>query len=133
MDKKYNIEHELIKGINSEWGGFGVNVNGTKFESPRENFKVISNPNEEHLKKVEAWIDEVLMTYMTRKSINTRISSYGIKHKCEKDIGEYVSNEEIKYLLALKGIPSRGTSDRVYPLNLCYPLSQDFLKRYREQ
>jgi hypothetical protein len=31
-----------------------------------------------------------------RKKINNSVSSYGLKHRCERDLGFYVSNIDIK-------------------------------------
>lgn len=43
-----------------------------------------------------------------RKNINNSISSYGLKHRCERDLGFYVSNDEIKLCmkeLNFKSVP----------------------------
>ncbi len=41
-----------------------------------------------------------------RKNINNSISSYGLKHRCERDLGFYVSNNEIKECMKEIGFKS---------------------------
>jgi len=73
--------------------------------------------NEELLSKVEQWIKE---NVVFRKLINHEINSYHIKHIIEKEIGEYVSNVDVKRVMARLGI--KGKLDRVNSFNYCYPI-----------
>lgn len=88
----------------------------------------ILNCPEEHWQKVEDWIDSKIMPYMTRKSVNyDRDSSYSLKDKCERDIGYYVAEELVLYILASKGVSSENhKSIRLIPTTMYYPLSSKF-------
>jgi len=66
---------------------------------------------------------------MTLCSINERSNSYILKHICEDIIGEYVSDLEIKVILALRNV--RGTNRYTigpYPINLAYPMTTKQIK-----
>lgn len=108
---------------------FGVNISGNKFRSPKNQYiEYIKKMDKATFEIIEKWIDERVMPYMTRKSVNyNSFNSYILKHIAERELGFYVSNETIKYLLAIKGIKGRNTYDHYeYPLNLYYPLSSKF-------
>jgi hypothetical protein len=77
--------------------------------------------NEKLLRKVEQWIKENLMF---RKQINRGLNSYQLKHIIEKDLGEYVSNVDVKRAMARIGI--EGKLEHVAGWNYCYPI-----KKYR--
>lgn len=132
----------IVRECEFSYGGYkyyGLNVNGTKYAitvGQYENY--IKNPDLDILEKIEGWVDTRLMPYMTRKSINYKgYDSYVLKHIAEEELGPavngYVSNEEIKYILAMKGIKGKAkamgnsTLDR-YPINLNYPLNNEFKK-----
>lgn len=67
---------------------------------------------------LDKWIDERIMTYMTRKSMNSNYSSYKLKHVAEREIGRYVSNDELKQVLKCKGVPHKKVGpNQIYPLS----------------
>jgi len=72
---------------------------------------------------VRRWAADNLIPYMTRKTINGRHTSYGLKHTAERELGMYVSNADIKLILAEFGIPFKA---RLFSPNTSYPLSQKF-------
>ena len=74
---------------------------------------------------VDSWIDERLMPYMTRHTINKSISSYTLKHLAENELGFYVSNDTIKDLLKQKGVKCEVIGSNAY-----YPLSSKAWKKY---
>jgi len=47
--------------------------------------------SEEEMKQVMEWVQ--MGRAHQRKTINTRISSYGLKHLIERDMGTYISND----------------------------------------
>lgn len=133
------LNHEIIKKVKtydiSEPEYIKIGVNDTEFVCQTEEFnEYIINCPEDHWNKVEQWIDEKLIPYMTRKSINYNThSSYGLKHVCENEIGDYVANVQIMYILALKNVPCGASRlTYYYGLNLHYPLSMDFERVRRE-
>lgn len=78
------------------------------------------------------WLDE---TFKPIKSINTRHTSYEIKHFCENEVGFYVNNDVIKKAMILKGyeiMPDR--------LNWFFNISEkfklnkgkEFMEKYKE-
>lgn len=50
------------------------------------------------------WVNKRLMPHMTRNSINYNISSYQLKHVAERELGCYVSNEELMEVLTGMGV-----------------------------
>ena len=64
------------------------------------------------------WIQNVLMPYMTLKHPNKRHSAYVLKHIAEKEIGRYVSQEELQAALL----------DCGYPVSRYYPIREQFFK-----
>lgn len=75
------------------------------------------------MNQIEEWIDSHLMPYMTRKTINYSISSYGIKHIAESELGFYVSNDAIKELLQERGVEGVLVGKNAY-----YPLCSKWKK-----
>lgn len=70
---------------------------------------------------LENWIDEKLMPYMTRKTINYGISSYGLKHIAESELGFYVANDTLKELLEERGVERVLVGKNAY-----YPLRRQW-------
>jgi hypothetical protein len=52
-----------------------------------------SNPIE--VKAVVKWVTSGKAQITGRVQINPRVSSYGLKHRAENDIGRYISNESL--------------------------------------
>jgi len=97
-------------------------IDGVPFYESEYNH-LINSRNVEDYGKIKSWVDIELMPYMTRKTINDRHSSYGLKHIAENEIGFYVCNSDIKLILLENGVPFKK-----YPgsPNVVYPLSQMF-------
>lgn len=133
-----NIKYEIVKKIepylNNESQYDIIKVSDTIFRSPIGDFKkFVVNQNDEHWNKVNEWIDRYIIPNMTRRTINYKVDgSSNIKIQCQKDIGEYVSNDEIKYILAIRGIKGDNNSEK-YPLNLYYPLSSEYNKQFHKR
>lgn len=66
---------------------------------------------------VFAWILEMLTP---RRTVNSRHTSYGIKHLLEKDTGIYLTNNQFKDAMLLCGYKPRNSS----ALNWCYTISE---------
>ena len=115
-----SIRH--ISGLDAPIG----HVDGVPFTEWEYNFLIERKADE--YQQIRAWVDTELMPYMTRKSINERHNSYGLKHIAEEELGFYVSNGDIKLALLENGVPFKS-----YPgsPNTAYPLSQRFYKRHR--
>ena len=88
-------------------------------------YEFLLERNPECYQKIQEWVENNLMPFMSRQSINERHSSYGLKHIAENELGFYVSNGDIKLALMEEGVPFKE-----YPgsPNVCYPLSQKFYK-----
>lgn len=67
---------------------------------------------------LKEWIRVNLLPYMTLKHPNKKHSAYALKHTVEKEIGRYVSQEELQDILHECG----------YPVNDYYPVSERFFK-----
>ena len=100
-------------------------VGKQKIPFTRHDYKFILDRSPEDYEKTKKWIISRLLPYMTRKTENRRHSSYGIKHVVEREIGSYVSNAEIKLILAELEIPFWGSLDSP---NMLYPISENFYK-----
>ena len=70
---------------------------------------------------LELYCKNELIPYMTRKTLNTKHSAYGLKHIVEKEIGRYVSQDELQQALLKFG----------FPVNDFYPISQKYFKKMR--
>lgn len=70
-------------------------------------------------RQIEAWLVENVLPYATTKG-STVISSYDLKHVVENRIGGYVSNETVKFIMAMHEMPSANQSKRPYPINVMY-------------
>lgn len=86
----------------------------------------------DHQEQIRNWIKDEIVPNLTDK--NNRIhNSYTIKHMCEKDLGFYVSNYDIKYNMCMLGIKGQkvtsskriNTPEGNYLLttDYCYPIS----------
>jgi len=86
--------------------------------------------DEQEWVKICNWVQERLLPYMTVKTYN-QPSSYGIKHAAEQEIGFYVCNGDIKWILLQLGQPCK----KYYRSpNVTYMLSKKFAndKRFSE-
>lgn len=94
-------ENLIIREVN----GFKINC----YESE-------SLTEEEHQKLIQEWLKSNLIN-----TLNKKHTSYGIKHACEKALGFYVSNYDIKYNMARLGVESRPTES--FSINYFYLIS----------
>ena len=67
---------------------------------------------------LKKWVWLYLMPHMVLKSPNTRYSVYTLKHIAEREIGRYVSQEELQGVL----------SDLGFPVSEYYPVSNKFFR-----
>jgi hypothetical protein len=74
--------------------------------------------------KQDAIISWVEGNIPQRKTINHKISSYGLKHICEQAVGFYVSNGEMKGAMLKAGFVA-GNRRRI---NWSFNISQKFLR-----
>lgn len=90
--------------------------------------KYVLGCTEEHWRKVDNWISDYVMPYATRKTVNyDTVNSYGLKDRCERELGEYVSEELIMALISSKGVWGENkSSNRLYPTSLYFALSSRF-------
>lgn len=95
------MEHIIIKEIN----GFKLFFH--------EDEPLFKEDDENKNKLIQEWIG-----CHKGKSINRKYTSYRIKHMCEKELGFYVSNADIKYNMAMLDIEG-VVSDCLY--NYYYP------------
>lgn len=77
--------------------------------------------DKKHQEKIQNWIKSNLIN-----TINKKHTSYGIKHACEKKLGFYVSNYDIKYNMAILGI--KGVEEGMFSVNYFYPISENVFK-----
>lgn len=83
------------------------------------------NKNNEANKKIQEWIKHNIMPNII-KTLNPKYSSYTIKHICEKELGFYVSNLDIKENMILLGIKHKEYSNS--DINHYYNISQKWFK-----
>lgn len=74
----------------------------------------------EHNPLIKQWIIDNIVPNLI-KNINRKYSSYKIKHICERELGFYVSNYDIKYHMAELGIEGENITGCI---NYYYPISQ---------
>ncbi|AIY82007.1 hypothetical protein U728_2923 [Clostridium botulinum 202F] len=79
--------------------------------------------------KIQEWIKREIKPNLI-KTINRKYTSYTIKHICEKELGFYVSNEDIKYNMNLLGIYHEKV--KVNSINYYYPISQRWFKSKKD-
>ncbi len=106
-----------------DYGKLGF-LDGVPFYVSEYDF-LVDQRNEEEYHIIKQWVETELMPFMTRKSINERHSSYGLKHTAENEIGFYVSNGDIKLILMELGVPHKSYW---HSPNVTYPLSQRFYR-----
>lgn len=75
----------------------------------------------EYQQKVIEWAENRLVKM---KAKNGFVTSYGLKHICEKTIGQYVSNDYMKAALILCGFTSYDKNK----LNQCYNITKRSVK-----
>ena len=71
------------------------------------------------VKNAKFWIKEGFAR--PRKTINKRISSYGLKHLAERQVGSYISNEALIQAMLESGFraqPIRGTPNFYFNVKL---------------
>lgn len=108
--------------------GYMVEIKGTKFFNPLDchysfllgqgNDKYKMRIGDKRYKLIEEWLIKKIIPRIQRSGYIT-ISSYTIKHKCEKAIGGYVSNETVKFILSLHKVPIAEAREE-YPINIRY-------------
>jgi hypothetical protein len=64
-----------------------------------------------------AWLTGVV----TRKTINSKVGSYGLKHLCEREIGQYVTNGELIAACIHMGLTF--TQEGFRSPNVCFNIS----------
>ena len=114
--------------------GYMLEVNGTKFFNPLEchmSFLLGQGNDEwrtcigdERYKEIEACIVEKVLPKIDKKGSKT-INSYTLKHALECEIGGYVSNETVKFIMAVHGAPTRRSKEE-YDINVSYPYAGSF-------
>lgn len=138
LELNENVEM-LLKGVHAKFTyspeykgpGYLMKVENTKFFSPYKCFSsYIMGFREDDYKTqigdkrysyIEEWLHDRVIP-KTKGRTNTYMSSYDLKHVCEADIGGYVSNETIKFILAKNDVRHRNTEEE-YPINVLYPMS----------
>jgi len=101
-------------------------IDGVPFYPSEYDF-LIERDAEEYL-EIKRWVNAELMPYMTRKTINERHSSYGLKHVAERELGFYVCNADIKLILLERDVRFKSYYESP---NVSYPLNEEFYKRRR--
>lgn len=111
--------------------GYMLEVNGTKFFNPIEchmsfllgqgNDKYKTCLGDERYKEIENCILEKVIPHVSKGGSKT-INSYTLKHAIECEIGGYVSNETVKFIMAVHGAPTRRSAEE-YDINISYPYS----------
>lgn len=96
-----------------------ININGLNVSVGSGESETL---NEVQKDLLDDWIDLKVKPFMI-KTINKYISSYGLKHKAEKELGFYISNLDFKCAMARQGID--GGSNK---LNMNYALSKKITK-----
>lgn len=85
----------------------------------------LRNTDIENNIKIRKWIKHEIKPHLI-KTTNKKHTSYEIKHMCEKELGFYVSNADIKENMNLLGIPHEEVG--ATGINHCYPISQRWFK-----
>lgn len=78
---------------------------------------------DENIETIIEWCRFRLLPYMTNKTINYNHNSYGLKHICEKELGFYVSNGQIKKALAILNVEHYQSPSNP---NCNYPILESF-------
>lgn len=113
--------------------GYQIEVNGTRFFNPLSchysfllglgEDKYRTRIGDDRYKQIEKWLVEEIIPEI-KPYAKQRISSYRIKHLCEGAIGGYVSNETVKFIMAVHGVPHLDRHGEYY-LNVYYPISKN--------
>ena len=108
--------------------GYIVEIKGIEFFNPLDchySFLLGQGSDEyrtcvgdKRYKLIEDWLVKKIIPKIQKTGYRT-ITSYKIKHMCEKAIGGYVSNETVKFILSFHKVPIATTRER-YPINLTY-------------
>lgn len=130
---KLHKEMKLTPGVSRRFlgediEGNGIEVYGVKFFSPYscyESFilgdsddKYKTRLGDKRYLRIAAYLYiNVIPDIMSGKDRHR--NSYGIKHQVENAIGGYVSNETVKYIMAMFKVPHIETSTE-YPINIDY-------------
>ena len=80
----------------------------------------------EDYERIKEWVDTKLMPYMTCKSFNEDINSYNLKRIAEIELGFYVCNGDIKYILLENNVPFKAydlSPNTTYPICINFPKS----------
>lgn len=111
--------------------GYMLEVNGTRFFNPIEchlSFLLGQGEDEwktcvgdERYKEIEECIVEKVLPKLSNQG-NKTINSYTLKHALECELGGYVSNETVKFIMAIHEAPTRKTKEE-YDINVIYPYS----------
>lgn len=105
------MENLILKEINQKQIWFYP----TELEDVDENMDIIMH-----------WCKTRLLPYMKNKSINYKHTSYGLKHICEREVGFYVTNGQLKIALAKLNVKHYQAPNNP---NCCYPISESFYKQ----
>ena len=74
---------------------------------------------QQEIEAVEAWISKGRVS--KRKTVNRAITSYGLKHMVEKEMGVYVSNESLMQTFVLLGFtphPVQGSPNCYFNIKI---------------
>ena len=80
----------------------------------------------EYQKKVMQWAESRLVKMKTK---NNSVTSYNLKHICEKTIEQYVHNDDMKAAMILCGFTSFNKND----LNQFYNITKKSVKEARQE
>lgn len=135
--QKEMIDKIVVKGNMKQYfknyyvSGYKVEVNGVKFFSPEDQFisfilgdgedKYKTKVGDDRYKQIEEYIKTNILHYVSKSGSKT-LSSFGLKHMIEYELGFYVSNETVKVIMALADVPTRANGED-YPINIYYPYS----------
>lgn len=151
-ENQSNLLKELIiKGTMKQYiknncvEGYQVELEGTKFFSPLESFNNFIlgeggdlfkvKVDDDRYKEVEQWIQKNILPSVCKGGSKT-LSSYGLKHMIQGELGRYVSNETVKAIMAYNRSPTRRSNEE-YPINVYYPykgiigISKPRVRRHR--
>lgn len=93
-------------------------------------YKVELENIDDNIDIIKHWCKVRLLPYMTNKGFNYKHNSYGLKHICERELGFYVSNGQIKKVLAELGV--RHYQVPTNP-NCVYPISESFYRKLNKK
>jgi len=85
---------------------------------------------DENMDIIKHWCKTRLLPYMKNKCINYNHNSYGLKHICEREIGFYVGNGQLKKALAELDVRHYQYLDSP---NCYYPICESFYKELNKE